>query len=870
FESEDLRPIEEIPHPYQQVFAQFAGFNIIQSKILDDVLYTDNSLVVSAPTGSGKTAIFELAIIRLLIAFEKTEFANLFKIIYISPMKALCEERLVDWHKKFANFGINCISVTGDSDNVEFQNLFNHNLIITTPEKWDCLTRKWKDNKKLVQVIKLFMIDEVHLINEECRGSTLETIVCRMKTIEESVKCEQETDDDLNHKIRFVAVSATITNIEDIAEWIGKSSNAKYYKPVKLTKIVLGYPYGPHSTPFKFDLALNYKLQSLMMQYSHGKPTLIFCSTRKMVEMTAKHLLQHLTINLKPEQKQHLVEAAGTISDAKVKETLVHGVGYHHAGMLSETKRAIENLFRNSQLPVLVTTSTLAVGVNLPAHLVIIKSTKCYTSGEFRDYTETALMQMIGRAGRPQFDATATALILTTEKDRQKFEKMIGGLEPIESNLHRHLTEHLNAEMTGGEILQQILNLISKCHEFSEMFLRVNDKKCLNLLNKCRNRQTIRFPLSGKIKTVDMKINCIIQAVLGCLDICDHSILSETLKIMRNGERILLNKKPPVGGKILEQIQYLPKYKLKLEVSNKKSLTLIVSLENAVDLQERSTVNRNSFMHLLVGDSSNNILLYEKYSHSYMIEHPDVVKFIDIKQKNVEDVEAHFISEDWVGIDCTIKLVPKQDDYDNRAKITKQVNNKQKSGNNKLSDEGVTYMQKFMEMYMKCKTSLKQPSNGEIIKPVEIRKFKFAPKKLPHKRTQSEISWDSSLKDFGYLDAEQIRDKKPKNQNKISWRSPLTYSPPVKFSPKIDYIRRDQDFADSSIDEGYESRNKIMDDLHDFISPSLWENVGLINQKKNSLNQVKSPTSAEYYSQLLSQSQLKNDPEQKKEEIFSS
>lgn len=97
---------------------------------------------------------------------------------------------------------------------------------------------------------------------------------------------------------------------------------------------------------------------------------------------------------------------------------VVHGICYHHAGMLPHTRKVIENLFRRSELPILVTTSTLAVGVNLPAHLVIIKSTKYYTKEGFKDYSETALMQMIGRAGRPQFDTEATALILTTLKDK--------------------------------------------------------------------------------------------------------------------------------------------------------------------------------------------------------------------------------------------------------------------------------------------------------------------------------------------------------------------------------------------------------------------------------------------------------------------
>lgn len=92
-------------------------------------------------------------------------------------MKALCEERLIDWHKKFSQFGINSISITGDSEFIDFHSLSNHNLIITTPEKWDSITRRWKENKRLIQMIKIFMIDEVHLLNEENRGATLEALV---------------------------------------------------------------------------------------------------------------------------------------------------------------------------------------------------------------------------------------------------------------------------------------------------------------------------------------------------------------------------------------------------------------------------------------------------------------------------------------------------------------------------------------------------------------------------------------------------------------------------------------------------------------------------------------------------------------------
>lgn len=249
-------------------------------------------------------------------------------------MKTLCQERLIDWNKKFANYGINCISVTGDSDNIDLQSLQHYNLIVTTPEKWDSLTRKWRDNRKFVQTIKLFLIDEVHLLNEETRGPTLEVIVCRMKTIENAINTT--TNDN---KIRYVAVSATVCNIEDVAEWLDKKNTICYkfsedVRPVKIEKLVFGYPYNAKTcTPFKFDLSLNYKLPNLIINYSLGKPVLIFCSTRKSVEMTAKHLLQNLTINMSDRQKTIILEAIQQIIDVKLCETLKNGIGYHHAGL---------------------------------------------------------------------------------------------------------------------------------------------------------------------------------------------------------------------------------------------------------------------------------------------------------------------------------------------------------------------------------------------------------------------------------------------------------------------------------------------------------------------------------------------------------
>ncbi|KAG8317780.1 ATP-dependent DNA helicase MER3 [Homalodisca vitripennis] len=249
---------------------------------MDTILQTDEPLVVSAPTGSGKTVLFELAIVRLLQKMELMEDPEDFKIVYMAPVKALCTEKYMEWLDKFSPLGLNCLEVTGDFENLDFKGIQDYQLIFTTPEKWDSITRKWKDYSTIVQQIKLFLIDEVHLLNEEKRGAVLEVVVSRMKTIQKTVAD--------SFRVRFMAVSATIPNIEDIALWLGDSQNiqANYEKigeemrPVTLKKIVRGYPCSQNQSPFLFDISLSYKLKHIIMEYSECKPTLMAVKILKM------------------------------------------------------------------------------------------------------------------------------------------------------------------------------------------------------------------------------------------------------------------------------------------------------------------------------------------------------------------------------------------------------------------------------------------------------------------------------------------------------------------------------------------------------------------------------------------------------------
>lgn len=210
----------------------FPLFNAIQSKCFSIAYESSDNLVLSSPTGSGKTVVLELAIYRLL----REHPDHSFKIVYQAPTKSLCSERQRDWHKKFNSLNLRCEELTGDTEQSQLRNVQSADIIITTPEKWDSVTRKWKDHRKLMELVKLFLIDEVHILKED-RGAVLEAVVSRMQSA--------TTD------VRFVALSATVPNSDDIATWLGRNSRTKHlpaarevfgedFRPVKLEKHVLG------------------------------------------------------------------------------------------------------------------------------------------------------------------------------------------------------------------------------------------------------------------------------------------------------------------------------------------------------------------------------------------------------------------------------------------------------------------------------------------------------------------------------------------------------------------------------------------------------------------------------------------------------
>ena len=375
---------------------------------------------------------------------------------------------------------------TSDSEYLNINLLNNSNIILTTPEKFDVLTRKWKDISSFISNISLLLIDEIHLLNEEHRGATLEAIIARIKLLKNMENFKQTNLEN----IRMIGVSATIPNILDVVEFLGIGKDQKglkifgeEYRPVKVERIVIGYKRNKNQNEFVFEKYLDYRVSSIIEKYSEGKPTLIFCQTQKGSINSAKQLMTDyqegklMCMKLDLNTKKILEQISSSINNKQLSTFVKFGIAFHNAGLSLNDRQIIEDNFKINAIKIICTTSTLSQGVNLPARLVIIKSTNCYKGHNigYSEYTKMEIDQMCGRAGRPQYDKKGIAVIMTESYKTEKFEEISN--EKIESHLKPNIVEHINAEIATGIIKDMNTALIWIKNTF--MFVRMKKEPAI-------------------------------------------------------------------------------------------------------------------------------------------------------------------------------------------------------------------------------------------------------------------------------------------------------------------------------------------------------------------------------------------------------
>jgi len=401
------------------------------------------SVLLACPTASGKSLVAYLGLLRAARAKRKG--------LYLVPLRALAQEKFEEL-QQFEELGIRVGLSIGDFD-LPPATLEKLDILVATSEKADALLRKgspWLDGLGTV------VADEVHLLRDPERGPTLEVSLTRL----------QRAHPDL----QVIALSATIRNSVELAEWLRARHIASDFRPVPLKSGVY------HDGRILFtDLStrtiagpgdpLPRLVRTVILE---GGQALVFVNTRRASEQVAESLASTVHAVLGPDERLAAARAREELAQVSEEETegirrlghlLPSGVAFHNASLTNPERRVIERAFRDRVLKTLVATPTLAAGINLPARRVVVRDTYRYDDrlGSQAPIPAIEVQQMCGRAGRPRFDPVGEAVLLARsaeEEERLLDQYLSAPPEEVRSRLAAEpaLRMHLLALVASGEV----------------------------------------------------------------------------------------------------------------------------------------------------------------------------------------------------------------------------------------------------------------------------------------------------------------------------------------------------------------------------------------------------------------------------------
>ncbi|KAG0487188.1 hypothetical protein HPP92_009283 [Vanilla planifolia] len=452
---EKLIEISELDDFAQAAFHGYKSLNRIQSHIFHTTYYSNENILVCAPTGAGKTNIAMIAVLHEI----KQHFRNgilhkeEFKIVYVAPMKALAAEVTATFSHRLSPLSLVVKELTGDMQLSKYE-LEQTQMIVTTPEKWDVITRKSSD-MSLSVLVKLLIIDEVHLLNDD-RGPVIEALVARTLRQVESTQS----------MIRIIGLSATLPNYLEVAQFLRVNAETglfffdSSYRPVPLAQQYIGI--SEKDFIKRNELYNKLCFEKVVESMKQGHQAMVFVHSRKDTGKVARVLVElaqntgnlELFRNEDDPQFPFVKKEVSKSRNRELVQLFDYGFGIHHAGMLRADRSLTERLFSARHLNVLVCTATLAWGVNLPAHTVVIKGTQLYDPkvGGWRDLGMLDVMQIFGRAGRPQFDKSGEGIIITSHDKLAYYLRLLTSQLPIESQFISSLKDNLNAEVALGTV----------------------------------------------------------------------------------------------------------------------------------------------------------------------------------------------------------------------------------------------------------------------------------------------------------------------------------------------------------------------------------------------------------------------------------
>ena len=381
-----------------------------QAEAMEAGVLEGKSLVLASPTASGKTLVAELCAIKHVVE-------NGGRVIYLTPLRALAWEKYEEFQvysdlRKRDGRKVRIGISTGDLDRRSTY-IEGYDIVITTNEKCDSLLRH---RSPWMEGVSLLIADEIHLIGND-RGPTLEVAIARLR--------------QLKPGLQILALSATIRNADEVAEWLEADYIKTDWRPVPLRegvalndRVIFNDGTINHLKPLNKTAPINIAVNSVL----DGGQCLIFVESRRRAQSVARNAAQALTGT---HEKREQTELEKTSSDIILRgektsltdglaSAIARGAAFHHAGLNREHRRIVEEAFKEGKIKILSATPTLASGVNLPARMVVIGSYRRFTPG-YGMYPISVLeyKQMSGRAGRPQYDDYGEAVLIASSSDEQ-------------------------------------------------------------------------------------------------------------------------------------------------------------------------------------------------------------------------------------------------------------------------------------------------------------------------------------------------------------------------------------------------------------------------------------------------------------------
>ena len=412
-----------------------------QAEAVDAGATDGENLVAAVPTASGKTMIAALA---MLSAVQQGG-----KALYIVPLRALASEKREEF-AAYEQFGVTVGVTTGNYESTD-EWLATKDIIVATSEKVDSLVRNGAD---WLSDLTCVVSDEVHLIDDRNRGPTLEVTLAKLR--------------QLTPALQVVALSATVGNADEIADWLDAALVDTDWRPIDLR---MGVHYG---NALNFDdgstrevpIDGSEKQEAALVRdiLQEGGSSLVFVNSRRNAEAAGRRLRQVSKPALTDDEQRELADLAADIrddSDTETSEELAtcveRGSAFHHAGLSATQRSLVEDAFRDRLLKVISATPTLAAGVNTPARRVVVRDWRRFdpSAGGMSPLDVLEVHQMMGRAGRPGLDPYGEAVLLATSHDESQelFDHYVwADPEPVRSKLAAEpaLRTHVLATIASG------------------------------------------------------------------------------------------------------------------------------------------------------------------------------------------------------------------------------------------------------------------------------------------------------------------------------------------------------------------------------------------------------------------------------------